>query len=40
MIFKVAYCHYIDVIQAVNKYVKSIQIMYFFNVPKIQRKIN
>jgi hypothetical protein len=30
----------IDVISSVNKYVKSIQVMYFFNASKIQRKIN
>ncbi len=27
-------------IASVNKYVKSIQVMYFFNISKIQKKIN
>lgn len=31
---------YKDVIASVNKYVKSIQIMYFFNASKLQKKIN
>ena len=30
----------IDLIKMVNKYIKSIQTMFFFNVPKIQKNIN
>ena len=29
-----------DLIKMVNKYIKSIQTMFFFNVPKIQKIIN
>ncbi len=38
--FKVCIFVYKDVIASVNKYVKSIQIMYFFNASKLQKKIN